>query len=111
MSTQVSQTVLVTGAFGQVGRRCAELLLRRGHTVIAMDLPGAAADAAVAALRADSPPGQLIAAYILGPVIRPALRAVFALQRRMEHRGPYADPWTFLRAKYGPDMLVEMVSK
>lgn len=63
MSTQVSQTVLVTGAFGQVGRRCAELLLRRGHTVIAMDLPGAAADAAVAALRADSPPGELVAAY------------------------------------------------
>ena len=34
-----SQTVLVTGAFGQVGKRCTEILLSRGRTVIAMDVP------------------------------------------------------------------------
>ena len=31
-------TVLVTGAFGQVGKRCTQILLERGRTVIAMDL-------------------------------------------------------------------------
>ncbi|BBA90179.1 hypothetical protein MPSD_48850 [Mycobacterium pseudoshottsii JCM 15466] len=35
-----SETVLVTGAFGQIGKRCTEILLRRGHTVVAMDLRG-----------------------------------------------------------------------
>ncbi|OBK19845.1 NAD-dependent epimerase/dehydratase family protein [Mycobacterium asiaticum] len=43
----------------------------------------------------------------LGPVVRPLLRTVLALQRRIERRGPYADPWAFLRAKYGPGMLAE----
>ncbi|OBK26835.1 oxidoreductase [Mycobacterium asiaticum] len=41
----------------------------------------------------------------LGPVARPLMRALLAIQRRLEHRGTYADPWTFLAAKYGPDML------
>ncbi len=31
-------TVLITGALGQVGKRCAEILLDRGRTVIATDL-------------------------------------------------------------------------
>lgn len=31
-------TILITGAFGQVGKRCAQILLERGRTVIAMDL-------------------------------------------------------------------------
>lgn len=33
-----ANTVLVTGAFGQVGKRCTQLLLQRGRTVVAMDL-------------------------------------------------------------------------
>lgn len=41
----------------------------------------------------------------LGPVIRPVIRALLAAQRRLEHRGPYADPWTFISGKYGSDML------
>jgi hypothetical protein len=41
----------------------------------------------------------------VGPLIRPAMRALLAVQRRLEHRGPYADPWTFMARKYGPDML------
>lgn len=41
----------------------------------------------------------------LGPVLRPVLRTLLILQRRVEHRGRYADPWTFLSGKYGPDML------
>jgi nucleoside-diphosphate-sugar epimerase len=41
----------------------------------------------------------------LGPALRPTMRAVLALQRRVEHRGPYADPWTLMTKKYGPDML------
>ena len=32
-------TVLITGAFGQVGRRCAEILLSRGRTVVATGYP------------------------------------------------------------------------
>ena len=31
-------TILVTGAFGQIGRRCTRVLLDRGRTVIATDL-------------------------------------------------------------------------
>jgi nucleoside-diphosphate-sugar epimerase len=41
----------------------------------------------------------------LGPVLRPTMRALLALQRRLEHRGPYADPWTLMANKYGSDML------
>ena len=32
------ETILVTGAFGQVGKRCVQLLLERGRTVVALDL-------------------------------------------------------------------------
>lgn len=42
---------------------------------------------------------------VLGPVIRPVMLGLLALQRRLEHRGPYADPWTFMSARYGADML------
>ena len=41
---------LVTGAFGQVGKLCTEILLRRGHTVVAMDLRNGSAVAAAAIL-------------------------------------------------------------
>jgi nucleoside-diphosphate-sugar epimerase len=41
----------------------------------------------------------------LGPALRPIMRALLALQRRLEHRGRYADPWTLMADKYGPDML------
>ncbi len=41
----------------------------------------------------------------LGPVLRPAMRALLTEQRRLEHRGPYADPWTLIGEKYGPDVL------
>jgi nucleoside-diphosphate-sugar epimerase len=42
---------------------------------------------------------------VLGPVLRPAMRLALALQRRREGRGPYADPWTLIGKKYGPDVL------
>jgi UDP-glucose 4-epimerase len=41
----------------------------------------------------------------LGPVLRPTMRALLALQRHLEHRGRYADPWTLMANKYGPDMF------
>lgn len=56
-------TVLVTGAFGQVGRRCAEILLERGRTVIALDLPGAGAYTVAGELASAGHPGTLIPAY------------------------------------------------
>ncbi|MBW0017082.1 MAG: NAD(P)-dependent oxidoreductase [Mycobacterium sp.] len=59
-----SQTVVVTGGFGQVGKRCAEILLRRGHTVIAMDIRSDASAAVAAALAATTHPGTLIPEYI-----------------------------------------------
>src|SRR5260370_42278049 len=59
----MTQTVLVTGDFGQVGKRCAEILLRRGHTVIAMDLATEGAAATAAALTEASHPGTLITAH------------------------------------------------
>ncbi|KZS59943.1 NAD-dependent epimerase/dehydratase family protein [Mycobacterium ostraviense] len=41
----------------------------------------------------------------LGPVIRPAIRALLDVQRRLEHRGQYADPWALIGTKYGRDAL------
>ncbi|OBK48915.1 NAD(P)-dependent oxidoreductase [Mycobacterium sp. 1081908.1] len=55
-------TILITGAFGQVGRRCAQILLDRGRTVVATDLR---TDKTVAAEAELSPgAGTLIPAYI-----------------------------------------------
>jgi NAD(P)-dependent dehydrogenase (short-subunit alcohol dehydrogenase family) len=34
----VSKPVLITGAFGQAGKHCTEILLSRGRTVVATDL-------------------------------------------------------------------------
>lgn len=41
----------------------------------------------------------------LGPMLRPALRALLGLQRRLEHRGRYADPWRLIGSKYGHEAL------
>jgi len=58
-----SQIVLLTGAFGQVGKRCTEILLRRGHTVIAMDVRSYSSVATAAGLTATLHPGKLIPEY------------------------------------------------
>jgi nucleoside-diphosphate-sugar epimerase len=42
---------------------------------------------------------------VLGPVLRPVMLLALALQRRRDGRGPYADPWTLIAKKYGPDVL------
>ncbi|MEU1955640.1 NAD(P)-dependent oxidoreductase [Nocardia rhamnosiphila] len=42
---------------------------------------------------------------LTGPVMRPILRTGLALQRRIEHRGPYADPWTLIASRYGDQAL------
>ena len=55
-------TILVTGAFGQVGRRCAQILLDRGRTVVATDLRTDKTLAAVAELSPGG--GKLIPAYV-----------------------------------------------
>lgn len=45
---------------------------------------------------------------LLGPVLRPALRAVLIVQRRLEGRGPYADPWALIEKKYGTPALASV---
>jgi nucleoside-diphosphate-sugar epimerase len=55
-------TILVTGAFGQVGRRCAQILLDRGRTVVATDLRTDKTVATAAELSVGS--GELIPAYV-----------------------------------------------
>ncbi|OMB96587.1 NAD-dependent epimerase/dehydratase family protein [Mycobacterium colombiense] len=45
---------------------------------------------------------------LLGPVLRPVLRAVFSIQRRLEGRGPYADPWSLIEKKYGTAALASV---
>ena len=55
-------TILVTGAFGQVGKRCTQILLERGRTVIATDLRTGKTVAAQAELSAGA--GALIPTYI-----------------------------------------------
>ncbi len=59
-SASEREPTLVTGAFGQVGKRCAEILLGRGHTVIAMDLDNDTSAAAATTLAAAAHPGTLI---------------------------------------------------
>jgi nucleoside-diphosphate-sugar epimerase len=55
-------TILITGAFGQVGKRCTQILLDRGRTVVATDLR---TDKTVAVQEELSPgAGTLIPAYI-----------------------------------------------
>jgi nucleoside-diphosphate-sugar epimerase len=55
-------TILITGAFGQVGRRCAQILLDRGRAVVATDLRTDKTLAAAAELSQGG--GQVIEAYI-----------------------------------------------
>lgn len=58
-----ANTVLVTGAFGQVGKRCTQLLLQRGRTVVAMDLHNDNTATVATELAAGGYPGTLIPAY------------------------------------------------
>lgn len=44
----------------------------------------------------------------LGPILRPILRAVLVAQRRLEGRGPYADPWALIEKKYGVAALASV---
>jgi nucleoside-diphosphate-sugar epimerase len=55
-------TILVTGAFGQVGKRCTQILLDRGRTVVATDLRTDATVAVGKELSAGA--GTLIPAYL-----------------------------------------------
>jgi nucleoside-diphosphate-sugar epimerase len=57
-------TILITGAFGQIGKRCAQILLDRGRTVIAVDLRNDKTVAAEQELSANAPSGALIPAYV-----------------------------------------------
>jgi nucleoside-diphosphate-sugar epimerase len=64
MSGAASDPVLVTGAFGQVGSRCAEILLGRGRTVIALDLRNDATVAVANRLAGSAGTGTLIPAFV-----------------------------------------------
>jgi nucleoside-diphosphate-sugar epimerase len=56
-------TVLITGAFGQIGKRCTEILLRRGRTVVAMDLRNDRSVALARTLAEAGPFGRLVTGY------------------------------------------------
>ncbi len=57
-------TILITGAFGQIGKRSTQLLLDRGRTVIAMDLRSDKTVAAEAEVSAGKHAGSLVPAYV-----------------------------------------------
>ena len=63
MSDEPANTVLVTGALGQVGKRCTEILLSRGRTVVATDLRNDKSVAVAQDLASQSHPGELIVLY------------------------------------------------
>ncbi|MEV0355022.1 NAD(P)-dependent oxidoreductase [Nocardia sp. NPDC050697] len=44
---------------------------------------------------------------VVGPALRPVILFFLAAQRRLERRGRYADPWTFLTRRYGPEILAD----
>lgn len=48
---------------------------------------------------------------VLGPLLRPSIRRFYALQRRIEHRGRFADPWMLISRKYGPEVLAETATE
>ncbi|BBZ27919.1 oxidoreductase [Mycolicibacterium madagascariense] len=54
---------------------------------------------------ADAMGARRLVIGLLGPVARPALRLVLQVQRHVEGRGRYADPWTLIERKYGSDVL------
>jgi UDP-glucose 4-epimerase len=56
-------TVLVTGAFGQIGKRCIDILLDRGRTVVAADLSNDATRAVAEQYSARTSPGTLVPVY------------------------------------------------
>jgi nucleoside-diphosphate-sugar epimerase len=56
--------ILVTGALGQVGRRVSEILLQRGHTVLALDVQSEAARANLEELQGKPQPGTLLPAFV-----------------------------------------------
>lgn len=47
---------------------------------------------------------------VLGSALRPAVLLFLRAQRRLERRGRYADPWTFLSRRYGPEILASDAS-
>ena len=57
-------TIVVTGAFGQIGKRCAQILLDRGRTVVAVDLRNDKTVAVEHELSASAPSGALVPAYV-----------------------------------------------
>lgn len=58
-------SVLISGAFGQVGKRCTELLLNRGCKVIALDLNNSKTQAVVDDLQTRTDlPGTLVPVYV-----------------------------------------------
>jgi NAD(P)-dependent dehydrogenase (short-subunit alcohol dehydrogenase family) len=129
MTDAAADPVLVTGAFGQAGSRCTEILLGRGRTVIAMDLRNDKTVAVAERLGAGAGPAQALLDFqhhdwnqtvssiadaqgmrrnvlsVVGPLVRPVLRLVLKVQRRIEKRGRYADPWTLVGTKFGNDAL------
>ncbi len=44
---------------------------------------------------------------LVSPLLRPVVRTALQLQRRVEERGPYADPWALIAKKYGPGALAD----
>ena len=63
-STSAS-TVLVTGAMGQLGKRVTEILLRRGRSVVALDLDNETTRAVARELEPRAgQPGRLVPAYV-----------------------------------------------
>jgi nucleoside-diphosphate-sugar epimerase len=80
MTTGHPETILVTGAFGQVGRRCVQLLLERGRTVVALDLHNEKSVETAAALSDGSGTGTLLPAYV-NLLDAAAIDALFAQHR------------------------------
>jgi nucleoside-diphosphate-sugar epimerase len=59
---------------------------------------------------AESRGRQRIVLRTMGPILRPVLRVALIVQRRLEGRGPYADPWALIAKKYGLGALANVGS-
>jgi nucleoside-diphosphate-sugar epimerase len=101
-------SVLVTGAFGQVGKLCTKILLSRGRTVVALDLYNDRSVAAANDLSGQEHPGTLVPTFV-DLLDAPAVEAVVAEHQpgAIVHLGAILAPASYRNSRLARKVNVE----